>query len=324
MSGTRLPSPRAPATEALIISHGQPSQPEAGEEQLRMQAAQIQNLLPGWHIRSATLAAPGALEKELDAFSGKPFLFPMFMADGWFINTALPKRLRDREVHQLSPLGVLPGLPHQTVKYLKSEAKRRNWSWNSCDVMIAAHGSATGPAAAKCALYFARRVQTLMTFKQKVRTGFLAEEPVLSQVARFSGSRTLLLPFLAGVGSHLTDDIPEELEKGNFRGILLPPIGEADFIPKLIAHSLKTAEQKALNFDPMDKERLVVSLAPVPASRPQNQDLDKEAGREPNKGPQRSFAAKKRQPSTATKLVKLFQGFRNISSGPRPNRLKPS
>ncbi|WP_420412146.1 sirohydrochlorin chelatase [Roseibium sp.] len=322
MSGTRLPSQRAPATEALIVSHGQPSDPQAGEDQLRMQAEKIQALLPGWHIRSATLAAPGALEQELDAFSGKPFLFPMFMADGWFINTALPKRLGDREVHQLSPLGVLPGLPHQTVKYLKAEAKRRNWSWNSCDVMIAAHGSVTGPAAAECANYFARRVQTLMTFKQKVRTGFLAEEPFLSQVARFSTARTLLLPFLAGVGSHLTDDIPEELEKGKFRGVLLPPVGEAPFVPKLIAHSLKSAEQKALNFDPMNKERLVVSFAPpAAASAPDPNPADPI---EANKVSHRPSGSKGRTQSAAAKLLKLLQGFRSFPSGTHSNRLKAS
>ncbi len=196
--------------------------------------------------------------------SGKPFLFPVFMADGWFVNTALPKRLGDREVHQLSPFGVLPGLPHQAVKYLKAEAKQRNWAWSSCDVMIAAHGSETGPAASECALYFARRVQTLMTFKQKVRTGFLAEEPFLASVARFSSARTLLLPFLAGTGGHLTDDIPRELKDGGFRGVLLPALGEAAFVPNLIAHSLTTAKQRTLDFDPMQERRLAVSLAPPP------------------------------------------------------------
>jgi sirohydrochlorin ferrochelatase len=232
--------------EALIVSHGQPSNPQAGEEQLSALIAKVSPLLPDWDLKSATLATPNALEVELEGFSGLPYVFPLFMADGWFTNTALPVRLRHRKVHQLSPLGVHPGLPHKTFKFLKEEAEKRGWSFNSCDIMIAAHGSASGSAAADCALYFAKRLRRLTPFKKKVHTGFLTQAPFLSEVARVSTPRTLLLPFLAGMGPHLTDDIPKALAEGEFRGVLLPSIGEAEFLPGLIAHSLKSAELRSL------------------------------------------------------------------------------
>lgn len=238
--------PEGPLIEALIVSHGQPLDPEAGEKQLAAIADKVGALLPNWDIRSATLAAPDRLEETLEGFSGVPYVFPMFMADGWFTKTALPERLAGRSVHQLSPLGVHPGLPHKTFKYLKSVAAARNWTFNSCEVMIAAHGSSTSSAAAECALYFAKRIRCLTPFKKKIHTGFLAQRPFLHEVARVSTPRTLLLPFLAGSGPHLTEDIPEELEKGRFLGLLLPAIGEADFVPGLIAHALKSAELRSL------------------------------------------------------------------------------
>jgi sirohydrochlorin ferrochelatase len=237
---------KGPIKEALIVSHGQPSNSQAGEDQLSALVARIKPVLPGWDLRSATMATPNALEDALEEFSGVPYVFPLFMADGWFTNTALPVRLRHRKVHQLSPLGVHPGLPHKTFKLLKLEAENRGWSFNSCDIMIAAHGSATGSAAAECALYFAKRLRRLTPFKKKVHTGFLAQTPFLSEVARVSTPRTLLLPFLAGLGSHLTDDIPQALKEGEFRGVLLPSVGEAEFLPGLIAHSLKSAELRSL------------------------------------------------------------------------------
>lgn len=257
MSGTRSPSRKEPVTEALIVSHGQPSCPVSGEAQLQLLTQQIRSRLPDWHIRSATLAAPGTFARELSECGGIPFVYPVFMADGWFTKKALPERTGGREVRQLSPLGLHPMLPHRAVKLLKQEAEARGWSLHSCNVMIAAHGSETGPAAADCALYFAKRVRALMPFKKKIHTGFLAQEPFLSRVAQVSTPRTLLLPFLAGTGSHLTEDIPDALAEGGFKGVLLPSLGEADFIAEIIAHSLQTARLKAENFDPVSQHRTV-------------------------------------------------------------------
>lgn len=227
----------------------------AGESQLQQLAQQIRSRLPGWQVRSATLADPGTFERELSACDGIPFLYPVFMADGWFTKKALPARTGGREVRQLSPLGLHPMLPHRTVKLLKQEASRRDWSLGSCNIMIAAHGSETGSAAADCALYFAKRVRSLMPFKKKIHTGFLAQEPFLSRVAQVSTPRTLLLPFLAGTGSHLTEDIPHALAAGGFKGVQLPAVGEAGFIAEIIAHSLSTARLKAENFDPINQHR---------------------------------------------------------------------
>ena len=264
MSGTRSPSQKAPVTEAILVAHGQPSHPEAGETELKALAETLQSLLPDWSIRSATLAAPGSLEAVLDTSEGEPFIYPMFMADGWFTRTALPGRIGARKVHQVAPFGTHPGLPHQTLKLLKLEADQRGWSFNSCDIMIAAHGSSTGPAAADCALYFARRLRRLTPFKKAIHTGFLAQEPYLADVAWRSSPRTLMLPFLAGTGTHLTDDIPKAAEEGRFQGVVLPAVGSAPFVPALIAQSLKSAKQRAMRFDPMDADRLAVSLSPPP------------------------------------------------------------
>jgi len=291
MSGTRSPSRKGPVTEALIVSHGQPSSPEEGEVQLKVLADRVRQQLPGWEIRSATLAAPDVFDQELAACCGEPFVYPVFMADGWFTKKALPKHLNGRKVHQLCPLGLHPGLPHRTVKLLKREAEQRGWTLSSCNIIIAAHGSETGPAAADCALYFAKRVRSLMPFKKKIHTGFLAQEPFLSLVAQVSTDRTLLLPFLAGTGSHLTEDIPQALAEGGFRGVQLPAIGEADFIADLIAHSLSTARQRTGNFDPLSQPRTTLTASPggAAASEAHLQDVAPASGARSEQSDRRSF-----------------------------------
>lgn len=320
MSGTRSPSPKGPVTEAIIVAHGQPLDPQAGEDQLSALAERIAHVLPGWTIRSATLAAPGILEQQLDTFTGVPYVLPVFMADGWFTKKALPDRLGDRKVHQLSPLGTFPGLPHQSFKLLKQEAEQRGWCFNSCDIMIAAHGSETGPAAAECALYFARRLQRLTPFKKKIRTGFLAQDPFLARVARFSTPRTLLLPFLAGTGPHLTVDIPQELEEGRFQGVLLPSIGEAAFVPGLIAQSLKNAWRRTYGFDPMDRSRLAVSFSPPPVSSIEGQTRDGVEANTIDKAAR--YSAAPAGSRFATMLQKIKTAVRNRCSWPWATRRK--
>lgn len=75
---------------AVIVAHGQPSDPLPPEAEMHALAARVGGHLPGWEIRAATLAAPDALRVALRGLEA-PAVFPFFMADGWFIRTLLPR-----------------------------------------------------------------------------------------------------------------------------------------------------------------------------------------------------------------------------------------
>ncbi|GGH48224.1 hypothetical protein GVY41_04875 [Frigidibacter albus] len=87
-----------PARRALIVAHGQPSDPDPAEAALARLAERVAAELPAaWQVEAATLAAPGALEAALArAGSGSAplLIYPMFIADGWFTQVNLPARLR--------------------------------------------------------------------------------------------------------------------------------------------------------------------------------------------------------------------------------------
>ena len=70
---------------ALLLSHGQPSDPDPAEAALALLAAQVRGHLPGWQVVSATLAKPGALDAVAGGTPG--LVYPMFMAGGWFTAT---------------------------------------------------------------------------------------------------------------------------------------------------------------------------------------------------------------------------------------------
>ncbi len=245
MSGTRSPFRKGPVTEALLVSHGQPSAPETGEAHLQALAQQVSNHLPDWIIRSATLAAPQALERALAACRTKPLVLPVFMTDGWFTRKALPQRLGTFSARQMAPLGTHLDLPRLTARLLRRAVEQKSWLVADTEILIAAHGSATGSAPSECTLQFAAALARWLPARE-IRIGFLAEAPCLARVAAHCGPKSLALPFFAGAGGHVNEDVPDALDEAGFRGVRLPALGDAWFTPELIAQSLRSAAIRTL------------------------------------------------------------------------------
>ncbi len=242
MSGTKSAFPTAPATKAaIIVSHGQPSQPDRAEASLAQLALKVASVLPDWQITSATMAAKGTLERRLEQLP-KAHLFPLFMADGWFTGTALPQRLI-RQTTVLAPLGLDPRLPEMAAKVLRDEIAQRGWDMATTDILVAGHGGLNSRNPAKATQRFAAELQAILPL-QSIRAGFVEEAPKLDDVAGSMGRQSLCLPFFAAKGLHVRQDIPEMLQQGGFQGDLLDPVGLAAEIPALIARALKDAQRQ--------------------------------------------------------------------------------
>lgn len=172
-------------------------------------------------------------------------VFPVFMAEGWFTKTALAGRLKHTRARQLPALGVQPELPRLTAGLLCTAANQAGWFRTGFDILLAAHGSATGSSAGLCALEFADALAALVP-AARIKAGFLEQDPRLEDVAANCGLRTLALPFFAGAGGHVNRDVPDALDKAGFQGLRLQSLGEAWFIPELIATVLESAAQRTL------------------------------------------------------------------------------
>lgn len=245
MSGTRSHFPKAPATSraAILVSHGQPSQPEVAEAELSDFCAQVVALLTDWSVVSATMANPGAISKALQLSGPNPLIYPVFMTDGWFTQTALPERFVGTQARILPPLGVDPLLVPLAACRLQDELHEKGWMAEETCLIVAAHGSGRSRNSARNTQVFTKALQTVSGFGD-LRVGFIEEEPHLSDVLTNAGGQSVCLPFFATKRDHVLGDLPAAIKQADFKGLCLDPVGLDPSIPRLIADGLIAANAK--------------------------------------------------------------------------------
>lgn len=239
---TQVPA-GAPA-RAIVISHGQPSEPGPAEQALARFAGSVAEHLPGWQVAGATLAGPGALDRAFEAVGQGALIYPMFMTGGWFTSDALRKRLAARGAHVLQPFGQDAGLPGLALEILRAAMAARGWQAEETQVFIAAHGSGRSRRSAEDTRAFADALARQQRFAE-IRVGFVEEPPYLADAAAGLNAQAVCLPFFAAAGGHVQDDIPEALQAARFGGVRLAPIGCAEGAPALVARALGRAEVPA-------------------------------------------------------------------------------
>lgn len=220
--------------KALIVAHGQPSDPEPAQAALGELACAVAGHLPGWDIRFATLALPGALAR---AVAGGPgVVYPMFMAGGWFTKVELPRRMAldgaEGWTH-LPPFGLDPDVQDLCVT-LAREA-------GATEILLAAHGSGRSRVPAEVTEAMAARLRA--EGFPATRAFYIEEEPRIATAEGFSPG-AICLPFFAAEGGHVTGDLPEALAEARFPGRTLPPLGLDPRVPGLIAAALRRSADK--------------------------------------------------------------------------------
>jgi sirohydrochlorin ferrochelatase len=221
---------------ALIVSHGQPADPAVAEAELALVAAKVGDVLSSWQVRSATLSAPGQLATVIADLGPTGFVFPMFMACGWFTGTHLPKRLAEAggaQWHTTLPMGCNPavqGLATALVREAMTGPADRT------DLILAAHGSGRSDAPSVIAHAVARTIGRSLGLR-RAEAAFIDQSPRLADMAGF-GVDAICLPYFAAGGGHVQDDIPNALSDAGFQGRILPPLGADSRIPLLIAQTL--------------------------------------------------------------------------------------
>lgn len=245
MSGTRSRFPKAPAISrtAILVCHGQPSRPEIAEAELGDLCAKVVDLMPDWSIVSATMANPGAISQALLESGPDPLIYPIFMTDGWFTQTALPERLAGTNARILAPLGVDPSLIPLSARRLQDKLNGKSWKVEETCLIVAAHGSGRSQNSARNTRIFANALQAVTGFRS-LRIGFIEEAPHLSDVLVDAGEQALCLPFFATRRDHVLDDLPAAIEQADFKGLCLDPVGLDPSIPRLIADALVAANAK--------------------------------------------------------------------------------
>lgn len=225
---------------AIIVAHGQPSDPDPQQHAIEALAASVA-ALSGRQIIGATLAKPGALG---DALTRAPdaVIYPMFMAAGWFTGVELPRRLTLAGAPGatiLRPFGLDPGLPDLCRRSVRDAAEAAGWDAQQVILLLIAHGSQRARASAEAT---AAMADLLSPRFGRIVTGFIEEAPFLRDAAKDLGPRVIALPLFATQAEHVTDDIPAGLAAAGFTGTCLPPIGLSPEVPAMIAAALDRAD----------------------------------------------------------------------------------
>lgn len=223
---------------AVILAHGQPSDPDRAAAELEAFAAKVASLMPDRPVLAATLAQPAALARAVASAGQKAQVFPLFMAGGWFTRVLIPKRLAEAgapDWQVLEPFGCDPAL-HDLAVTVVTEALA-DQPQSERQVLLAAHGSSKSPAPATIAHHVARLIQT-RTGIGRVEAAFIEQSPPLASVQGFTAS-AVCLPFFAAAGGHVSEDIPNALSQAGFAGKILPPLGQDPRAPHLVAAAIR-------------------------------------------------------------------------------------
>lgn len=221
--------------DALIVAHGQPSDPDAPEAEIAARAAEVGRHMPGWRINGVTLAGKGTLDAAV-ANLCNPLIFPFFMSDGWFTRTNLPNRLRDAGVvtpNVLTPFGLLPEVNALALEIIQQAAPNTA----EATLILAAHGSGRSPYPAQAARATTQMIGQAAPFKE-IRLGFIEEPPYLVDCLRDAGETAICLPLFVARWGHVIGDIPEAVNAAGFKGQVLAPLGTHPDVPALIARAI--------------------------------------------------------------------------------------
>lgn len=221
-------------TRAVIISHGQPGDPAPQQAAIEALAAEVARHAPGVEVLGATLADPEALPRTCRSDC---IIYPMFMAEGWFTGTELPRRLTGAGApgaHIMRPFGTDPGLPDLIVEKARQAAEAQGWALPDTTLLLSAHGSQRSQASFDITTALAERLSPHFA---RVVTGFVEQEPFIADAAK-GLERAISLPLFALKAEHVLDDLPEALDQAGFTGPRLDPLGLAPEVPAMIARSI--------------------------------------------------------------------------------------
>lgn len=223
---------------AVIVAHGSPSDPEPQERDLQHLATKVAAALPGWQVRGATLATPGAFDSAISDLNS-PLIYPYFMAEGYFTGRVLAPKTKALGLTQMRPFGVESQLIDAAETELSRVLQHHDWNVKDTAILIAAHGSAVSRTSANSTYAIADALQQRLQFRE-MRCGFIEEPPFVAEQAKELG-QAICLPFFALNAGHMLDDMPAALSEAKFTGASLPAMIDWDSTPALIADSLKRA-----------------------------------------------------------------------------------
>lgn len=213
MSGTRSPSPRAPATERtlpglLIAAHG-----ECGGARSNRLTLEIAGRLDATGrfgaVHAGFLRGEPALEEAAARFAGRDYrVYPLFMCDGYYVQTAVPRRTGAAPGLILQPAGASARLAGLVRSEALAAMRRAGFQPARTTLLLVAHGSANSNASRLAAEDLARQVRHRLACRE-VLTAYLEEAPAPGDVLDRAAGPVIVVGLFAGEGMHGAQDMAD-------------------------------------------------------------------------------------------------------------------
>lgn len=182
-----------------------------------------------------------ALTEAVASGGREVFVYPVFMADGYFTSTVLPQRLAAEApsvpVRILPPLGLDPGLPPLMHACALAAAARAGFDPNASDVLVVGHGSQMARASAEATERAAGALRSLGVFAS-VSVALLEEPPFVGDVLAATDRPVIVLGFFSGDGLHAGEDVPALMAEVGTPAIYAGSTGILPGIPDLVRQAL--------------------------------------------------------------------------------------
>ena len=203
-------------------------------------------------VTAGVLNGSPSLEQALEgaAASGAEeiLVYPFFMADGYFCNKVVPKRiaaagLADR-CHMLPPLGLDPGLPPLLLRDAVAAARSAGFDSQASRLLVVGHGSKGSRASVRATEEVAAIVARVGAFGS-VATAFLEEPPFLDDALVGPRPPTVVVGFFSGDGLHAAEDVPGAIADTAANAVYVGAVGGKPGVVDLIVAAVGRAVESA-------------------------------------------------------------------------------
>lgn len=185
-----------------------------------------------------------ALRRARDVVAGPVLVYPFFMSAGYFVATAIPKRIADAGLTDacrvLAPLGMETSLAGLIFEEACAAAARRGLDPFDVLLLLAGHGSTGSRASREATERVAGALRDRRAFAA-VETAFLEEPPFLADQLSASRRPTVVVGYFSGEGLHAAEDVPRAIAASGADAIYTGPIGAKPGIAEIIGGALASA-----------------------------------------------------------------------------------
>lgn len=201
----------------------------------------------GGGVLNGTPSLGDALATARASGAKQILVYPLFMSDGYFVDTKLPEEISAAGCEGLAkvmaPLGSDDELVALMLRRAAVLARDERMSPANTRLLVVGHGSKSGkPASAAATKRFAGSLRGRGVFRT-IDVAYLEEAPLLADVLKASDQTTIVLGYFFAPGLHAAEDVPNALAQSGADAIYAGAVGGDVAVGDVILNAL--AEEAA-------------------------------------------------------------------------------